>query len=229
MCGRFVQRPLPLAFADADAYPEIGADLRELTPRYNLAPTQRAGVILRDEDDLQVRRLIWRLIPHHADNLKFKYSTINARAETVAKSWSFRYAFRERRCLVPMAGYYEWQGAAGAKQPYYLHRANDEPLFAAGIWEPRQKIQPPDDPGSFAIITTDARDEYGRVHERMPVFLPFASLEDWTTATVDDAQAMLAAFQPPPIEIYPVSRAVNGPKLDDPSLILPIPAEEAIA
>lgn len=227
MCGRFSQLPLELqtkvaqAMRDADWPDEVPEQLAELPPRYNLAPTQKAGVLL-DDDGLIVRRLNWRLIPRHEKSLAFKYSTINARIETVAKAWSYRYAWRERRCLVPMAGYFEWTGKPGDKQPWFVHRADREPLWAAGIWEPRHKLQGEDADGSFSIITTTAVDAAGQVHERMPVFLPVLDAEAFMREAPEAAMQRLLSVLVPPIAIYPVSRRVNAPKDDDPSLIEPV-------
>lgn len=227
MCGRFSQLPIDLqakvvqAMRDADWPDEVPEILAGLPARYNLAPTQKAGVLL-DDDGLIVRRLNWRLIPRHEKSLQFKYSTINARIETVAKAWSYRYAFRERRCLVPMAGYFEWTGKPGDKQPWFVHRPDGEPLWAAGIWEPRHKLQSEDDDGSFSIITTTAVDAAGEVHERMPVFLPMAQAETFMRESPEAAMERLLGVKVPPIAIYPVSRRVNAPKDDDAALIEPV-------
>lgn len=233
MCGRFSQLPIELqtqivkTLREMDWPDEVWQDLAGLTARYNLAPTQKAGVLL-DDDGLHVRRLNWRLIPHHEKTLSFKYSTINARMETVAKSWSFRHAFRKRRCLVPMAGYYEWTVTAPkVKQPWFVHRPDGEPLWAAGIYEGRHWKQGLEDDGSFAIITTTAVDQAGQVHDRMPVFLPAGDAEAWMRETPEEAMQRLLAVTVPPIAIYPVSRRVNAPKDDDPGLIEPIDLEAA--
>lgn len=227
MCGRFSQLPIDLqakivqGMRDAGFPDEVPEILAELPARYNLAPTQKAGVLL-DDDGLIVRRLNWRLIPRHEKSLAFKYNTINARIETVAKAWSYRYAFRERRCLVPMAGYFEWTGKPGDKQPWFLHRPDEETLWAAGIWEPRHRLQGEDADGSFSIITTTAVDAAGDVHERMPVFLPVLEAEAFMRESPEDAMQRLLGVVVPPITLFPVSRRVNAPKDDDAGLIEPV-------
>ena len=82
MCGRFLQ--LPLQFPEQAPWPELAQELAELTARYNLAPTQRAAVVLDDTDDMKVRRLRWGLLPFWTKDLKSGASMINARIETVA-------------------------------------------------------------------------------------------------------------------------------------------------
>lgn len=228
MCGRFSQLPVHvqaalIAAMNRNAWPER---LGELPPRYNLAPTQLAGVLHERDGEIDVGRMRWGLIPKGEKNPKFKLSTINARVETVAKAWTFRYAFQERRALIPMAGYFEWtEPAPKVKQPWFVHRPDGDTLWAAGCWEPPQKILPEDAPPTFTIITTTARDQAGQVHDRMPVFLQLEQLDTWLHAPVQDAQAMLAAFTVPPIAIYPVSRRVNRPVDDDPALLDPIDLE----
>ena len=100
MCGRFVQTPI--RNADTLGFPQLVGDLMSIPESYNLAPTQRASVILDRGTGLQVTRLSW------AKAKKLQGSTINARIETVAIKPAFRSAFKKHRCLIPMAGYYEW-------------------------------------------------------------------------------------------------------------------------
>jgi putative SOS response-associated peptidase YedK len=230
MCGRFSQLPVHLQAQLIEAMQSNNwpGGLGELPARYNLAPTQLAGVVHERAGQVAVGRMRWGLIPKGEKSEKFKLSTINARVETVAKSWTFRYAFQERRALIPMAGYFEWtEPAPKVKQPWFVHRPDGQTLWAAGLWEPPQTILPEGASPTFTIITTTARDQAGQVHDRMPVFLPLAELDGWLHAPVEAAQAMLAAFAVPPIAIYPVSRRVNRPVDDDPALLDPIDLEAA--
>lgn len=228
MCGRFVQ--LPLFDRTQAPWPEIADDLSNLSTKYNLSPTQRAAVVMGDGDRLRVTKLRWGLIPPWVHDLKGSYSTINARIETVATKPAYRAAWKApRRCLIPIAGYYEWREIGKAKQPYYIRRADHQQLYAAALWEPRHRLQDPDEEGSCTIITHDAVDVAGQVHDRMPVFLDPALAREWMTATPDDAMAMLLAATVPPLEVFPVSRAINssrnpgGPESIDP---VEIPEEQ---
>lgn len=209
MCGRFVQ--LPLFDRSQAPWPELADDLAGVTAKYNLSPTQRAAVVLGDGDKLELRKLRWGLIPPWVKDLKGSYSTINARVETVATKPAYRAAWKApRRCLVPMAGYYEWREEQGGKQPYYIARADGAMLYAAGLWEPKHRLQEDDSDGSVTVITHDARDEAGLVHDRMPVFLPPDAGRAWMTASGEDAMGMLMAAPVPRLRIVRVSRAINS-------------------
>ena len=220
MCGRFVQ--LPLQFPERLPWPGLTAALSELTPRYNLAPTQRAAVVLDDAGNPQVRRLRWGLLPHWMKDLKQSYSTINARIETVDTKPSFRSAFKSRRCVIPMRAYYEWQATPTGKQPYLIGLGDDGDLYAAGLWEPRHRLQDETEDGSCCVITTTAEDEAGRIHDRMPVFVPAALVDAYLHGSAADAMALLLAVPTPDLVTRPVSNRVNAPKDDDPDLLLPV-------
>lgn len=234
MCGRFSQLPIELqtqivkTLREMDWPDEVWQELAGLTARYNLAPTQKAGVLHDSSGGLVVDRLRWGLLPFWAKDKKLGYQTINARSETVATKPAFRDAFKHRRALIPMAGYFEWtETAPKVKQPWFVHRHDGVPLWAAGLWEPRHKLQAEDDAGTFTVITTTAVDQAGQVHDRMPVFLSASDAEAWMRETPEEALQRLLSVTVPPIAIYPVSRRVNAPKDDDPGLIEPIDLEAA--
>ena len=234
MCGRFSQLPIELqtqivkAIREMDWPDEVWQTLGALPARYNLAPSQRAGVLHDTSTGLVVESLRWGLLPWWAKDKKLAYQTINARSETVASKPAFRDAFKTRRALIPMAGYFEWtETAPKVKQPWFVHRPDGVPLWAAGLWEPRHKLQADEDAGTFTVITTTAVDAAGQVHDRMPVFLPPELATEWMREPPAVAQTMLETFAIPPIAIYPVSRRVNAPKDDDPGLIEPIDLEVA--
>ncbi len=129
MCGRFVQ--LPVIDFGQPGLADLAPGLAEIQPSYNLAPTQRASVILDRGEGRQVTRLAWGLLPFWAKAKGLQGSTINARIETVATKPAFRSAFKKRRCVIPMAGYYEWSVSPedGKKDPWFIHATG--PLLAA--------------------------------------------------------------------------------------------------
>src|SRR5689334_1289655 len=135
MCGRFQITTPAEAIAQAFGTKNPPPNLR---PRYNAAPTDPLPVVLLDRETKtrHLELLRWGLIPYWAKDAKIGYSTINAAAETVATKPAFREPFAGRRCLVPSAGFYEWQKLdAKTKQAYHIGMA-DESLFAfAGLWD----------------------------------------------------------------------------------------------
>lgn len=206
MCGRFVQTSSLKLQRDFPARQGF-----EIADNYNLAPTQRAAVVMEADGQLTVKKLRWGLLPPWMKDLKGTFSTINARVETVATKPAFRAAFKApRRCLVPMAGYYEWCDFPDGKQPFLIRRTDGEQLYAAGLWEGRHRAQPDDENGSCTVITHDAVDVAGEVHDRMPVFLDPRRSHEWMTAAPAEAMALLMATEIPPLIAEPVSRAVNS-------------------
>jgi len=146
---------------------------------------------------------------------------INAHSETAAEKPSFRKAFKERRCLIPADGFYEWQKTNGGKQPYHL-KMRDGRLFAfAGLWE-SWKGDEEGEIRSCTILTTDANDLVGEVHHRMPVILPPETYDLWLDPAVWEAEQLLSLLVPYPtedMEAYPASRRVNNPSNDEPGCV----------
>ncbi|HDS1128639.1 TPA: SOS response-associated peptidase [Stenotrophomonas maltophilia] len=220
MCGRFVQRPI-LDFG-LPSLVDLAPALAEIPPSYNLAPTQRASVILDRGTGRQVSRLAWGLLPSWAKAKSLQGSTFNARIETVATKNAFRAAFKRRRCLVPMAGYYEWSisDVDGKKDPWFIHA--DGPLWAAGLWEDASPLLADDNLGTFTIITGDSSGVSADIHDRMPVWIDPGQLDAWLRAEPDDAMAMLLASKVPAMAAYRVSRAVNTPRNNTEQLLQPV-------
>ncbi|NJM05556.1 SOS response-associated peptidase [Candidatus Gracilibacteria bacterium] len=174
MCGRYTLK----TSGDELARQFELADVPQLTPRYNIAPTQEVPVVrLRDEQH-RLDMMRWGLIPSWAKDRSVGARMINARAETLAEKPSFRTAFRQRRCLVPADGFYEWLTQGKSKQPYHIHLA-DSPVFGlAGLWEFWRS--PQGEPVlSCTIITTAANELMQPLHDRMPVIIPAAHYTAW--------------------------------------------------
>jgi putative SOS response-associated peptidase YedK len=157
---------------------------------------------------------------------------INARADTVASSGAFKSAFSKRRCLVPADGFYEWKKLPGGKkQAMYLHRVDGEPLAFAGLWEVWRGANRDQDPlFSCTIITTDANDRVGEVHDRMPVILAPSAWDRWLDRAVDDVDELQRLLAPAPAEllaIRPVGPDVGNVANNGAHLIDPV-AEETL-
>lgn len=220
MCGRFVQ--LPVVDFGLPGLADLAPGLAEIRPSFNLAPTQRAAVILDRGEGRQVTWMSWGLLPFWAKAKGLQGSTINARIETAASKPAFRTAFKKRRCVIPMAGYYEWSVSPedGKKDPWFIHATG--PLLAAGLWEDTSPLLPEGNLGTFTIITGDSSGVSADIHDRMPVWLQAGQIDDWIAASADDAMAMLLASETPAMEAYRVSRAVNTPRNNAEGLLEPV-------
>jgi putative SOS response-associated peptidase YedK len=234
MCGRFTLRASPVAVA---AEFELGT-LPLFLPRYNIAPTQPVAIVRLPPARLSPAPLPastmpaaaattcsprewaivrWGLVPSWAEDLKMGSRLINARSETVAEKPSFRAAFRRRRCLIPLDGYYEWRKTTEGKIPYLIQLPGAALLAAAGLWE---SWQAPD--GSqvetCTLLTTSANAQLAVIHDRMPVFLDAEGRRTWL-APDSPTPALLGLLKPTPdglLETVIVSTRVNSPTHDDP-------------
>lgn len=231
MCGRYaLYGPISRNRAlkdDAERFNWLGelvVQIQTRKPRYNIAPSQSAPVILVDDDGTSVRDLRWGLVPFWAKDLKIGYKAINARAETVAEKPMFRSAFKSQRCLVPASGYFEWAGTAPNKQPYLIHDPEGALLLFAGLWERWRPEKKTEAIYTFTIVTGPPGVVSGDIHDRAPVILSPEQWQPWLGGTVDDAKEVLEHFHEPELTYHPVSKAVGSPKNDCPELVEPVPA-----
>jgi putative SOS response-associated peptidase YedK len=218
MCGRYT-----LASPTERLAEEFGVDASsiELAPNYNVAPTQTVAAVLGEGGQRRLEVLRWGLIPPWADDPGIGSRMINARSETAPGKPSFRRAFRERRCLIPADGFYEWQRTNGAKQPYYIHMEDGRPFAFAGLWESWSKGE--GEIRTCTILTTGANALVGEVHDRMPVILAHDAYDVWLdpASERDELTGLLAPYPEDEMEAYPVSRFVNSPSNNDPRCIEP--------
>lgn len=225
MCGRYVQKRAPLDlvkdWSPRGLYRPARYEQLDL-PMFNIAPTQPA-VAVRSDD---VTIMKWGLVPGWAKDEKIGSRMINARSETLAEKPAFRSAYKKRRCVIPADGFFEWRKAAaakGAKQPFYIHWAGDEPRVFAGLWETWRDADA-QELLTFTIITTAANGIMTEIHDRMPVILSHDEAERWLS---DDAPAeeLATLLRPCPdewLDLRPVSTLVNSPRNDQPDCIKPI-------
>ncbi len=214
MCSRY--------FLDADgnifAYTFHVPVHDRVRKRFNIAPTQEAPVVRVGADGLrEVALLRWGLVPSWARDIKVGTKMINARGESVAKKPAFRAAAKQRRCIVPATGFFEWQGEPGAKQPFAI-TVPDRPLFAfAGLWE---SWRPGEGPAveTFTIVTTDANAAVARIHDRMPVILPADAVDTWLTGPADAALALLTPYAGE-VALRPVGRYMSNVNHEGPECL----------
>ncbi|MCC6639990.1 MAG: SOS response-associated peptidase [Deltaproteobacteria bacterium] len=212
MCGRYTLGVTPARLAEVFAL----AQMPELAPRYNIAPTQTAPVILDAPGGRQLELRRWGLVPFWAKDPKIGSRMINARGESLAEKPAFRAAFRRQRCLVPADGFYEWKPSGRRKQPYHVRRADARPFAMAGLFDTWHAGKG-DAIASFTIVTTDANALLRPIHDRMPVILDSAGWKEWLDPTTPLAgvAALLAPHDPADFEAYPVATLVNSPAVDD--------------
>ncbi|WP_148614835.1 SOS response-associated peptidase [Nocardioides rubriscoriae] len=256
MCGRYAssRRPDDLVeeFDVLDSHVT-----QALEPDYNVAPTKDVYAVLErvpsasDGGDVrdagpdpvdpvrQLRVVRWGLVPSWAKDPAIGSRMINARMETVADKPAFRRAFAKRRCLLPADGYYEWYETAELtakgkprKQPFFIRPADGGTLAMAGLYEIwRDPTRDEDDPEQFrwtcTVITTDAADDLGRIHDRMPLMVEPDRWHTWLDPRTDqdDLLALLVPAVPGRLEAYPVSAAVGNVRNNGPGLLEPLALE----
>lgn len=225
MCGRYVSPD------EASIEREFNLVRTEwqFPPSFNVAPTQQVPVIRQIDGKLQGSLLRWGLIPFFAKGEPPKYSTINARIETVETAASYRGPWRRgQRCLQLANGFFEWHlNGEGRKTPYYIHLA-DQPIFAfAALWDRSFKADgTPIE--SIVHITMPANELMLQIHNtgsnphRMPAILTREDQATWLSGSVDEARAVLQPYSANVMDAYEVSTAVNSPKNNAPSNIVAV-------
>lgn len=224
MCGRssltVTEKELEKRF-NASFYSE---DLERYNPlpNFNMAPTQNLPVIT-DADPDHINLYRWGLIPFWAKDEKIGYRMINARMETVAEKPAFRQAFRQRRCLWPVDGYYEWIARGKEKIPYRVILKDKGVYSLAGLWE-TWKNEQGEKVFSFTILTQPATPSMEFLHHRMPVILPREMELDWLDPNLDPEDFLhnLPPFGTDQLEVYRVSQEVNNVRNNRRELIAPV-------
>ena len=221
MCGRFTLTTDPQQLRLG--FPWLSVP-DEITPRFNIAPTQPVAVVPNDGKN-RLDFFTWGLIPSWAKDPSIGNRMINARAETLQEKPSFRTAFRRRRCLILADGFFEWRQDPGQKikTPMYIRLKSEKPFALAGLWE---IWNAPDGSQilSCTIITTEPNELMQPIHNRMPVILPESAYSAWLSPQEGDVSALQPLLTPYPAEAmlaYPISRLVNSPDNDVPEVIRP--------
>ncbi|MEU8892522.1 SOS response-associated peptidase [Streptomyces sp. NPDC048442] len=243
MCGRYasIRTPEDLTglFGVTDWRPE-----ETLAPSWNVAPTDPVYAVLerpvRDDGDAdgtvrrELRALRWGLVPSWAKDPKTGARMINARVETVHEKPAYRRAFAKRRCLLPADGFYEWDAVTDEttgktrKQPYFIRPDDGQIMALAGLYEfwRNPDTTAEEDPDAWlmtcTIITTEATDEAGRVHPRMPLALAPEHYDTWLDPHHQDAEDLRALLSRPAggrLDTRQVSTAVNNVRNNGPQLL----------
>ena len=213
MCGRFTQtssRGLQTQFSLGKAPPVI-------PPEYNIAPTRTVPVVVAEEGERMLRPSRWGFDSKGPQ----KGVLNNARSETADQLFTFRGAFRSRRCIIPASGFFEWLRSGKEKLPYYFTHEGGDYLAFAGLWEETDRAEGPRT--NFTILTTAANALMEPIHDRMPALLAPEEYDRWLDpdAPVGALKPLLRPYEGEGLIRFPVSKAVNSTRNDGPELIQP--------
>ena len=192
-----------------------------LEPRFNICPTDTIDVVVEHKGARQLVPMRWGLVPNWWNkSLKdIKLATFNARAETADEKPFFRSAFKEKRCLIPASGYYEWKTTPDGKQPYYYTRRDGRPVTIAGLWDAWKNPQTGERLVSCTMLITGPNALAAEIHDRMPVILEPADFQAWLSG--EAGKDLLVPAGDDRLQMWPVSKRVNSSRTpgDDPTLI----------
>lgn len=226
MCGRAT-----LTVSVDEIAEVLGATPIEVgPPRYNLAPSQPMLIVREGRDHAREMALArWGLVPHWAreeEVKKLASRCVQARVETVARAPAFRDAFRARRCLVIVDGFYEWKTLeGGGRSPHHVRREDGRPFAIAGVWE-RWRSPSGEIVDSCAVVTTEAAGRIAELHDRMPLVVPPNAYAAWLGGTSEEASHVVSAA--PELVVSRVSKWVNDVRHDDPRCLDPEPEAQEL-
>ncbi|GAA4695517.1 SOS response-associated peptidase [Nocardioides conyzicola] len=246
MCGRYAssRRPEDLV----DEFDIVESRIQDaLDADYNVAPTKEVYAVVErppskdspEPPERQLRVLTWGLIPAWAKEPSIGNRMINARMETVAEKPAYKRAFAKRRCLLPADGYFEWYPtqeltASGKprKQPFFIRPQDHGILAMAGLYEIwRDPDKAEDDPDRFrwtcTVITTEAEDSVGHIHDRMPLMVERDRWDAWLDPRHGGDVELLVPAAPGRLEAYPVSTLVSNVRNNGPELLEPLRLEDS--
>jgi putative SOS response-associated peptidase YedK len=246
MCGRYAssRRPEDLI----EEFEVVESRVQEPLPAdFNVAPTKEVYAVVErppskdagaagEPPERQLRVVTWGLVPSWAKDRKIGSRMINARMETVAEKPAYKRALAARRCLLPADGYFEWyptdektKAGKPKKQPFFIRPKDGGTLAMAGlyeIWRDPAKDDDADDRflWTCTVITTDAPDDLGKIHDRMPLMVESDRWSAWLDPRTDKDSVLdlLVPAAPGRLEAYPVSTMVNAVANNGPELVEPL-------
>ncbi|WP_020468979.1 SOS response-associated peptidase [Zavarzinella formosa] len=198
------------------------ADTSEITPRFNIAPSQPilALGMKADRRTLGATQFHWGLVPYWAAEANGP-RPVNAKAESLTNKPMFRDSFRKRRCIIPASGYYEWLTKGRQKIPMFIRHKNLELMSFAGIWDcwkrGTEKLF------TCAIVTTEANELTRSLHDRMPVILSPEDHANWLDPNTTDQATLLKILKPyseSVLEIILANPVVNSSKHEGPDCLI---------
>ena len=222
MCGRYElhSHPAAIALAFGLAHPP------DIQARYNIAPMTDVPIVrVASDGHRELVRMRWGLVPRWAKDPSIGARMINARGETLADKPSFQMPYRRHRCLLPADGFYEWQPVAGRlggddrrKQPMHIGMADGSLFGLAGLFE-RWRGEDGTVLDTCAIVTTEANELLGPIHDRMPVIIAPNDYARWLDPANADVADLIGSYSSDVMASRPVSLRVNSVRNDDAQLL----------
>ncbi|MEM7437956.1 MAG: SOS response-associated peptidase [Pseudomonadota bacterium] len=219
MCGRFALT-LP-DDAVASWFDAVHVRASFDGPRYNICPTTDIAVCALYEGERHLVPMRWGFLPRWYKSMTDGPLLINARSETIAEKPAFRDAARQRRCIIPASGFYEWYREGKVKEPWWIYPSDAGLMAFAGVW---QVWNGPDGARSVscAIVTTQAGEGLSAIHHREPVTLAPKDFGLWLGEEGKGASGLMQAADPTYFAKHRVAASVNSNRASGPELLDPL-------
>ena len=204
MCGRY-----KITKAVSKTIDIVKTNIKvEDNENYNAHPTQKLPIIKSYTNGKALELCEWGLVPTWSKKLEKFSPLINARKETLMEKITFKNLIQASRCIILADGYYEWKRGEKNKIPYYFTKEDDELMFLAGIYQNDQ----------FCIITREATEAVSKIHHREPLIMNQSQINNFLNIK-KNAVEILNFIKPPKLKFYEITKEVNNPTNNDPSLI----------
>lgn len=195
----------------------LSNDLAPL-PNYNICPTNQVHTVTSEDGQRRLRPMRWGFLPHWYKTETVGPLLINARSEAIAEKPAFKVACRERRCLIPATGFYEWtKDEDGNRLPWYIHPEEGDMLAFAGVWQNWERNGVSHT--TCAIVTTAANNAMSTLHHRMPVVLAPDDWAKWLGEEGKGAATLMTAAPEDALAFFRVDPQVNSNRASGPELI----------
>jgi putative SOS response-associated peptidase YedK len=219
MCGRFAITIPSDAMSQLFAAQPVN-NLPDV-PNFNVCPTNFIHVITFNGLERKLESLRWGFVPNWYQAVNAGPLLINARSETVAQKPAFANASRERRCLIPCSGFYEWsEDLEGNKIPWFLKRNDGAPLVFGGVWQ-----EWGDETAivkTCAIVTTASNSKLSKIHHRLPLVLERSDWGFWLGEEGHGASCLMMPTANDILTAYKVSNNINSNMSSGPDLMSPV-------
>jgi putative SOS response-associated peptidase YedK len=221
------------AIADASSLPPglpttVPQALAAAPDRYNVSAGTPAAILMIDEDGVvQVKEMIWGLVPRWSKGPNTPYTTVAARLDRAPQSRLYAQAWKKRHCVIAMSGYYKWDRQHQPPWPHFIQRKDGLALLAAGLWE---KWEGPDGASlrSFSVLTAANAAIPAPLTPDGPVFVDSWMAMEWLSPISRSPAWLAKNARTPALESYTVGRAIRDPGRDDYTLLEPISPDVAV-